>query len=227
MIGGAKPLVVVDFDGTLTLADVGDEICERFADPSWRRLAPALERREVSMMAAQAEMWRLVRGSASEIERFVGEVGVLRDGAAELLDAGDAGEIDLVLASGGFDFYIDVVLAPWRAREAFRARYSNAGKLEGDRVTVSFPHTDLRCDYCAVCKRAVIERHREADRAVIFVGDGVTDLCAARVATEVFAIAGGSLETLCAAEGIRSAAIDSLWPVLDRARRSSAAVRSA
>lgn len=209
--------MVVDFDGTLTLRDVGDEICDRFADPSWRDEERALARREVSMVAAQSRMWPLVRASPDALEAHVRAVGTLRSGAAELLDAGAAGEIDLVLASGGFDFYIEQLLAPWIERHAFRARYANRGRPEAGSVSVSFPHDDLRCAYCAVCKGRVVQRHREG-RPVVFVGDGVTDLCGARVASEVFAIRGGALASLAREEGIETTVIDTLWPVLERLR---------
>jgi 2-hydroxy-3-keto-5-methylthiopentenyl-1-phosphate phosphatase len=204
------PLVVLDFDGTLTGLDVGDEVCDRFADPAWHAWDEKLSRREISLPDAQVEMWALCRGDRDAMVGYACEVGVLREGAAEILEAGVRGELDLVLASGGFDFYVEAILAPWIARGAFRARYYNATSFENGRIAVRFPHVDLRCGYCAVCKGKVTERHRDTNRPVVFLGDGQSDLCAAPLANVVYAVRGKQLARGCEEKGIAHVAFDVL-----------------
>ena len=56
-----SPVWVVDFDGTLALHDVGDELCDSFADPAWRDVGAAWRRGELTLPEAQRRMWASVR----------------------------------------------------------------------------------------------------------------------------------------------------------------------
>src|SRR5258706_15873139 len=69
-------VLVLDFDGTVTLADVGDAVCERFADPSWRAIDDQWVRNEISLPEAQRRMWALARATREEAAEFLrGEAG--------------------------------------------------------------------------------------------------------------------------------------------------------
>jgi 2-hydroxy-3-keto-5-methylthiopentenyl-1-phosphate phosphatase len=187
--------VVLDFDGTVTTADVGDEICERFADPRWRDLDRLWEEKRISLPDAQAEMWSLVSGGRDEILAHARAVGTLRPGLDALLDACRGAE--LVLASGGFNFYIEAILGERRLTR-FAAIYSNHGLLENGGVRVSFPHRQtLGCELCAVCKGHICDERRAAGRRVVFVGDGTSDRCAIGRADLLFAVRGSKLAAAC------------------------------
>jgi len=184
-------IVVVDFDGTLTLRDVGDEICERFAPPEWRDLDDAWIRNELPLPEAQRQMWAMVRATRAEAVGHALAVGERRPGLPELAAEVGARGGELWLASGGFDFYIDALLGD--ELPAFARRYSNRAHFEGDRVSLEFPHGDLACGRCAVCKGRVCRLARAASQRVVFVGDGSSDRCAAGEVHELFAVRGGIL----------------------------------
>ena len=61
MVMPPSPVVVLDFDGTVTQKDIGDEICDRFAPPAWRDIDAAWVRNEISLPDAQRQMWALAR----------------------------------------------------------------------------------------------------------------------------------------------------------------------
>src|SRR5258706_14708849 len=106
-------VLVLDFDGTVTLADVGDAVCERFADPSWRAIDDQWVRNEISLPEAQRRMWALARATREEAAEFLrGEAGRLRPGLEALLDGAAARGLEVWLASGGFDFYIEMLIGP-------------------------------------------------------------------------------------------------------------------
>src|SRR5262249_31013827 len=62
---------------------------------------------------------------------------------------------------------------------------ANELTFQTDRITVGFPHRDPACPRCAHCKGRQIRM--AAGRTRLFVGDGYSDVCAARVADIVFA----------------------------------------
>jgi 2-hydroxy-3-keto-5-methylthiopentenyl-1-phosphate phosphatase len=191
-------ILVLDFDGTVTKKDIGDEICERFAPPTWRDIDAAWIRNELSLPEAQRRMWALARARREEAVEYARVVGQEREGLEVLLArVAEAGGV-VWLASGGFDFYIEALLGD-RLRQLGRAFMNRAHFVDSDdggRIEVSFPHasTALACDRCAVCKGAVCTLARREAARVIFVGDGSSDRCALGRADRVWAVEGGILD---------------------------------
>src|SRR6187551_1864589 len=102
-------VVVLDFDGTVTTKDVGDEVCDHFAPPEWRDIDAAWVRNEISLPEAQRRMWSLARATREEAVGYALAVGHRRPGLATLLDRVEALGGESWLASGGFDFYVEAL----------------------------------------------------------------------------------------------------------------------
>ena len=180
-------VTIFDFDGTLVTTDLGDELCNAFAPPSWREIDAAWERRELSLHEAQRRMWALVRATRSQVLEWVAANATLRPGLDALLRRLTARGERVVLASGGFDVYVEPVLGTRLAR--FDAAFYNRLTFDGSSVAVDFPHLDaLGCDLCAVCKGKVCDRYRHGGARVTFVGDGTSDRCAIGHADRLFAV---------------------------------------
>jgi 2,3-diketo-5-methylthio-1-phosphopentane phosphatase len=207
--------LICDFDGTLTQVDVGDALCDRFADARWRAIDEQWLRGELSLPEAQRRMWGLVRATPAELVAHAEEVGELREGAAALLDAAARGALDLVIASGGFDLYIHALLGA--RRSAARAIYANHLAPGPGRTVRPVFLVGFGCETCAVCKAEIVRRHASADagRPVAFCGDGSSDRCAAAVADRVFAVTGGHLARHCERGGIPYVPFDDLGVVID------------
>jgi 2-hydroxy-3-keto-5-methylthiopentenyl-1-phosphate phosphatase len=206
------PVVVTDFDGTLAVADVFDELCDRFAAPGWRDYEQRFASGELSLLAAARGIWTDVRVSLAELRAFALTVGALRPGAGELFEAARAGRIELVIASGGLDFYIHALLSE-HLRD-IRAIYCNRLTATAAGLEFGFPHVDLVCERCAVCKRLALRKHLDATRRVAFCGDGSSDRCAVGVAPELFAVAGSRLAHYCRERGAPHAEFDDYREVL-------------
>lgn len=200
MASGSDLVLVLDFDGTVTDRDIGDEICDRFAPPSWREIDAAWVRSEISLPEAQRRMWAEVRCERDEAIAHARAIGRLRPGLEALLDRVDRAGGASWLASGGFDFYIEAILAGRLGR--FRRTWFNTARFAEGRIEVGFPHVELACGTCAVCKGKVCELGRAAARRVVFVGDGASDRCAIGRADEIWAVEGSLLARACAERGV-------------------------
>src|SRR5262245_60327994 len=99
-------VILLDFDGTVTQKDVGDEVCDRFAPSTWRDIDAAWVRNEISLPEAQRRMWALARCHPAEAIAYARAIGCLRPGLDDLLATVDKIGASLWLGSGGFDFYI-------------------------------------------------------------------------------------------------------------------------
>lgn len=190
---------MLDFDGTVTQKDIGDEICDRFAPPAWRDIDAAWVRDEISLPDAQRKMWALARAERPEALAYAREIGHLRPGLDALLAAARRAGATVWLASGGFDFYIEALLGPRMA--VFERCYFNTTRFIDGRIEVEFPHGELACGRCAVCKGKVCDAARASGRPTLFIGDGASDRCAIGRADRVFAVRGSLLARACDERG--------------------------
>jgi 2-hydroxy-3-keto-5-methylthiopentenyl-1-phosphate phosphatase len=205
--------LVLDFDGTVTHKDLGDEICSRFAPPDWRAIDERWLRNEISLPEAQRQMWALARCEEPEALAYARQVGALRPGLDVLLDAVTRAGGATWLASGGFDFYIRAILGS--RLERFERTYYNSAAFMRGTVQVDFPHDHLACGRCAICKGKVCDLARANGTKVVFVGDGASDRCAIGRADLLCAVEGSLLARTCDERGVPYLAFTDLADVVD------------
>ena len=68
--------VFLDFDGTVTTADVGRHLLTRAAKPEWRELSEAYRRGEIGSRECITDEWALVSGDEAELRAIAAEVPV-------------------------------------------------------------------------------------------------------------------------------------------------------
>lgn len=187
-----KTALLLDFDGTIALKDVGDELCDAFAPPRWKDIDDQWHRGELTLDAAQRQMWAMVRASPADFDAVTRRVGTLRPGFSALLERARLDGWRLFIASGGFDRYIALILGP--LIDHFDTVWSNRLRLEAGGVQVEFPHSaTLNCGQCAVCKGVITQRLQRQGYRVVFCGDGSNDRCTIGRADRLFAVAGSRL----------------------------------
>ena len=211
---GPGDLVLSDFDGTISLRDTGLETITRL------QLAPAweLEERwragEIGSAECLARQWALVRLPEQELlalldsmeldETFPAFVALCRERGA-----------DLAVLSDGLDLYADRMLHRLGLRPCVRpetfpppdgclALYTNHGEWTPQGVRVTFPCTERDCAACGTCKTARLRALRPGYRRLLYLGDGYSDMCAARHADVRFARS--HLADYCREQGL------TFWP---------------
>lgn len=202
--------VIIDFDGTACLHDVAEDLCDAFADPSWRSLDEAWERGEMGAPEGLARQAAMFGAATSEMIAFALEHCPMDPTFAPFvrrcLDAG----AHVSIASDGFGFYIPPLLE--RVGVPAIDVVTNAWADDG---TMSFPNGHPDCMNCGTCKmRAVLD----ADGPVAFIGEGASDRYAANYADIVFAK--DRLVGMCATDGVPSLPwtdFDDVWAALSAA----------
>ena len=119
---------------------------------------------------------------------------------------GEGAEVAVV--SDGFGFYVHDFIAPFEVPV-----FTN--ELDAATNTLRYPNANpgcATCGICGTCKPAVLAEAAARGRTTVFVGDGISDRHAARVAEVLFATKG--LARWCDAEGIAYAPFDALADVL-------------
>jgi len=193
---------VCDFDGTVALEDVGNRFFSTFTTDrtAWDAIIADWFAGRAGGREVLARECALVDVDASRLDAFVRVRGV--DPAfAPFVEAARAAGDDVSIASDGLLLYIRPILAAHGLAHV-RAR-SNDARFEDGRLVPAFGTNEGEgCGGCGTCKGAVIDAIRAARPGVrvVFVGDGLSDRCAAPKADVVWAK--DDLLEFCAARGI-------------------------
>jgi 2-hydroxy-3-keto-5-methylthiopentenyl-1-phosphate phosphatase len=191
--------VWVDFDGTLTTCDVVDLIIrDHCATDEWRRLEEAWQAGRIGSRACLAGQLELVQADKDQLLEFVESLS-LDPGAASLLALLRRHGVRATIVSDGIDWIIERIFRAHRLEPP--SIRSNSLVRKGGSWKLICPHASNSCSVAAAhCKCASIERLATPGRARIYVGDGRSDLCAARKAHTRFAK--GTLAAQLKSEGL-------------------------
>jgi 2-hydroxy-3-keto-5-methylthiopentenyl-1-phosphate phosphatase len=176
--------LVLDFDGTITEVDLLDEMARTFGDPSvYREVEDGLHAGTISLRHCITREFAPVTVSLEEMTHWVLDRVRIRAGLPELVGlARDRGWGVRVLSSG-FEQLIRPVLAHVGVGDIEIVANSVDPRPDGWHVLWRDEHT---CPVCGEeCKRAGLP-----PGDVVYVGDGISDRCAALASSRIFATRG-------------------------------------
>ena len=183
--------IFADFDGTITVNDVGDALFERFGGVGCREIIQLYQEGQISA----AECFRRESAACGIVD--VAAMNAFLDHQPidptfrEFVRFCAAEQIALTIFSDGMDYYIWHILS--REGLGHLPLFSNRLNLLpcSDALHVrfdpEFPHESDSCDRCASCKRAVMVSNTSDDDVVIMIGEGFSDRCPAPYADIIFA----------------------------------------
>jgi len=176
-------IICLDFDDTIVLDNTTRQIHTRFAAPGWEEAERRRARGELTVEQANATAFATIEADEAEMREFAVSVARPREGFLELLDWAHWNDWMAVVVSNGYDFYVDAILdhlgVDRVARHAgrtmreyqWRVRYYSPRGIEIE--------DGFKLSYAAA--------FRGAGDFVAYVGDGASDVAAARLAPVVFA----------------------------------------
>lgn len=176
--------VFLDFDGTITTADTGVHVLERFADPAWRAIDAEYARGGIPSRVCLLDEWDLLPHDRDRLVAAAAEVP-LDPGFEPLVAALRAAGAEVRIVSDGFGLTVHEVGGALGIPVLANRVDWTTGRLE-------FPFEDrcCACSSCGTCKQAPIKDAARAGRTTVLVGDGTSDRKAALLADLVFAKAG-------------------------------------
>ena len=190
----SRTSVFVDFDGTITVHDIGQHLLARFATHEWVRLHEEYDAGRIGSRECLVDQWALVHANETAMRAAAAEVP-FDSGFESLVYALRGAGADVVVVSDGFGFYAETICAQVGVPVLTNRIEWTTGRLE-------FPHEDrcCPCSTCGVCKQAPINDARHAGRTTVLIGDGTSDRKAALLADVVFAK--GALSAWCACQHV-------------------------
>jgi 2-hydroxy-3-keto-5-methylthiopentenyl-1-phosphate phosphatase len=183
----SRPVIYCDFDGTITKKDNIIAIMKEFAPPEWDDLKNDILSQQISIQEGVGKLFALLPSTLKEdIIQFALKQAVIREGFQELLQFTKEEKIPFYVVSGGIDFFVHPILAPFGP---FTEIFCNGADFSKDKIEILWPNAcDDECQYgCGCCKPSVIRKLKGTDDFTIVIGDSITDLEAAKQADFVFA----------------------------------------
>jgi 2-hydroxy-3-keto-5-methylthiopentenyl-1-phosphate phosphatase len=192
--------VVTDFDGTATTADMGDSILLRFNGASAQEIEKSCES-GVDIEKWMRERFGALKVTMLELMRFARDTAVMREGFSDVYRACRDTKRPFEIASGGLDIYIVPIVESWGVFDINTAcgfaRVSERG------FNVSYPFMGMSVEKYKAHRVNIL---KSAGYRVVYCGDGLSDLEAARAADVVFAT--GKLHSACAKSKIKTRELD-------------------
>ncbi|MFI5261386.1 MAG: haloacid dehalogenase-like hydrolase [Candidatus Limnocylindrales bacterium] len=197
---GAPVSLLVDYDGTISRLDVGDELLLRHVTDT-----TAMARQDAAYDAGRIGSRELMRWDMDVLPR---DPRLLRREASEmeqdghfpaLVRAARAAGAAVEVVSDGLGFHVAPNLARLGLADVPVATTRN--RLTGGGQGMSFPYGHPACFVCGTCKRERVRAHQALGRVVVYIGDGTSDRYAAFHADLV--LAKDSLARFCDSAGWR------------------------
>ncbi len=182
-----KPIIFSDFDGTFTEKDVGYRMFSYFSNRRNQKLVEDWKKGLISSRNCLLKEAAMLDNSLEDIYTFLDDFK-LAPGVADFCKIVKNQDIPFYIVSDGIDIYIDYILNKFGLGEI--KYFCNRGAVLNNRLQLEFVYDNYDCQRCGCCKGArIIDRvgKENKDWNVIFIGDGLSDICALPQADVVFA----------------------------------------
>ena len=177
--------IFCDFDGTVTIGDVGDLFFTKFSGGKVEEDIKLWERGVIDSRELFLRELQLISVTQKEFDDFLKQQSIDLS-FVHFIDHCEQKKFPVSILSDGMDLYIKPILK-WNHLDQLPV-YSNELRWDGeDKLIAEFPYFDHTCGHCANCKGYQIRRLKEKNDHIVFIGDGYSDICAIKEADTIFA----------------------------------------
>ncbi|BBH19663.1 2-hydroxy-3-keto-5-methylthiopentenyl-1-phosphate phosphatase [Paenibacillus baekrokdamisoli] len=183
-----KRVIFCDFDGTITENDNIIAIIRHFNPPGWETIVNDIVGQRKSIRQGVGELFQLLPSSKKqEVIEYAIKNARIRAGFTDLLDYCAKNDVEFYVTSGGIDFFVYPLLAPFDIE--LDHIYCNGSDFTSEQIEITWPHAcEGDCtNECGMCKTSIIRRFPADTYTRILIGDSVTDFEGAKIADIVFA----------------------------------------
>ena len=177
--------VFFDFDNTMTTTDVLFDVIERFSiNNEWMALEKAWLEGQIGTKECLEGQLKNIRVTKNALNRFL-KKAELDPHFHKLLAFLVREGIKPVILSDSFTYIIEWILKYHGIKDL--KVYANSLRFYREHIIPSFPYDNPFCLSCAHCKKIHLTKDKTENKLIVYVGDGRSDFCPARVSDIVFA----------------------------------------
>lgn len=178
-------VIFSDFDGTISDSDVINEFLREYADEKWLSIEKLWEDGIIGSKECLEQQLECVPSITTEqFDSFVNKIQIDNDFKV-FIEKIKAKNIDFYVVSDGFFSIINKI---FENNQIFDIKIiSNKLELKEGKLCPSFPNWNSKCiGASGNCKCKAIEKF-SSDKKKIYIGDGLSDVCAIKNADLIFA----------------------------------------
>ena len=184
-------IIQCDFDGTIIKNNLSVLLREKYACDGWQDIESSYLNGRLSVEQSNKLQFALIKEPKAKLQQFVRHHMELRAGFPEFVRQCRNTGTSLVIVSSGLDFYIEPVLDQINTLDL----ELHCGQASFDKNGIDVAYFDPEGNIINVgFKKKYLRWLKKRDKNIIYIGDGLSDLDAARRADHVFAT--GHLVTL-------------------------------
>jgi 2-hydroxy-3-keto-5-methylthiopentenyl-1-phosphate phosphatase len=181
-----KKLILCDFDGTISLEDMGYVLINRFSSGNWEEIDREFCQGNIGSKEAYSRIAKILKGNKKDFLDVIRDHSKIDPNFSAFYQYCRENDIEVKIVSDGLDSYIREVLEIHHLAEIpFYANHTQFPAGKG--IEFSFPYANEECGLCGTCKKRLVQAHRNEYHPILFIGDGLSDRCAAQEADFVFA----------------------------------------
>jgi 2,3-diketo-5-methylthio-1-phosphopentane phosphatase len=203
--------IVSDFDGTLVSIDTVEYLLAQYANGDWQRYDYLYERGEISLEECLRMQYGMIKEPKQKLIDAINDVAPFRAGFDELLTFSKKKRMPFTVVSAGLDFVIRHLLSRKNVRSqitilAPRSKPTSRG--------IILDYSGLPGGDSLNFKGNVVQSIKAKGRVVAYIGDGLSDLEAIKLADVRFVIEGSRLAEQCRKDDIECHEINGLEQVV-------------
>jgi len=188
-----KPVVFFDFDNTITMFDVLDDMLVKFSiNDNWKKLEDEWKEGKIGSRECLKGQVEGVGITRKALDKYLSGIKI-DPYFPKLVKLLNARGIKTFILSDNFEYILNKVLKDNEIKGL--DVYANRLSITGGRLKPTFPITNEACGDCAHCKQTSLLKNTNIDSTSFYIGDGRSDICASQSADVVFAK--GYLKNYC------------------------------
>ena len=177
-------IIQCDFDGTIIRNNLSVLTREHFAPEAWRTIETDYLEGRITVEESNKRQFALIKEPKERLQEFVRCHIDVRRGFSEFAAGCETKGNQLVIVSSGLDFYIEVVLSELGMSDI----ELYCGKTEFNEKGIIVSYADQKGNTIKHgFKISYLNWLKRRDKSIVYIGDGLSDLEAARNANYVFA----------------------------------------
>ncbi|MBD3197702.1 MAG: HAD-IB family phosphatase [Candidatus Lokiarchaeota archaeon] len=191
--------ILCDFDGTITIEDTGVVALDNFSQGDWRHYDRLLEQDKISLEGCIITQFEMLKGKKKEILELLQKKITIRCNIMEFLEFCKLNEIPFIILSAGLDFVIEYFISKI-AKSMEIPVYSPKTHYIHEKLNISFPNKIFNDS--KNFKEDIVRKYMENSETIIYIGNGLSDFEAVRVADYSYVVKNTKLAKMCAREKI-------------------------
>jgi HAD superfamily phosphoserine phosphatase-like hydrolase len=195
-----KITILCDFDGTIIDIDIAEYALHIFGEGEWWKHDEELEEGLINLEECMQRQYETIKVPESKILTKTTEKIQIRSGFNEFVKLTKSQNIELIIVSAGLDFIIRDLLEKngWQHIPIIAAQAKCS--FNGMKLTFPKKKDSLSPDF----KVDTVKNYQSKGHTVYYIGDGLSDFSAVRVANFSFVLKDSSLALLCKQEKLNS-----------------------